>query len=298
MSGTFTTSDGLRLAYDDAGPRAGHPLLCLAGLTRNMADFEPVLDAFGARARIVRLDARGRGRSQHDPDWRNYNLVREAQDALELLDHLGIARASILGTSRGGLIALTLGIGHAERLCGVIFVDIGPVLDPAGLAPIVSLVGKRPPYASYEDAADRLPEAMAPRFRDVPRATWRAHAERIWRQAPDGLDLRYDPRLGDAVRAAAATDAPPDLWPLLDAFRALPTALIRGANSDLLSAETAAEMRRRLQAMIFADVPGRGHVPFLDEPQAQAAIAAYLDAVEGRGAADRPAADGAPLTGW
>jgi pimeloyl-ACP methyl ester carboxylesterase len=297
VSGTFTTSDGLRLAYDDAGPRDGHPLLCLAGLTRNMADFEPVLDAFGHRARIVRLDARGRGRSEHDPDWRNYNLVREGRDALELLDHLGIARASILGTSRGGLIALTLGVSHAERLRGAVFVDIGPALDPAGLAQIMSYLGQRPPFASYEDAADRLPEAMAPRFADVPRATWRAHAERVWQEGPDGLELRYDANLREAVLEASATGALPDLWPLLDAFATLPTALIRGANSDLLSAGTAAEMRRRLPGMIFADVPGRGHVPFLDEPGAQAAIAAYLDAAEA-GAPAAQTTDGAPLTGW
>ena len=296
MSATFTTSDGLRLAYDDAGPRTGHPLLCLAGLTRNMADFEPVLDAFGTRARIVRLDARGRGRSERDPDWRNYNLVREGRDTLELLDHLGIGRASILGTSRGGLIALTLGVAHAERLHGVIFVDIGPALDPAGLSLIMAHLGTRPSFASYEEAADRLPEAMAPRFADVPRATWRAFAERVWTEGPDGLDLRYDPNLRKAVLEASATDALPDLWPLLDAFHAMPTALIRGANSDLLSAETAAEMRRRLPGMIFADVPGRGHVPFLDEPAARDAIAAYLDAVEGPGART-PDADGAAVTG-
>lgn len=296
MSATFTTSDGLRLAYDDAGARDGHPLLCLAGLTRTMADFEPVLDVFGTRARIVRLDARGRGRSQHDPEWRNYNLVREGRDALELLDHLGIDRASILGTSRGGLIALTLGVSHAERMHGAIFVDIGPELDPAGLSQIMSYLGNRPPFASYEDAADRLPEAMAPRFADVPRATWRAHAERVWREGPDGLELRYDPHLREAVLEASDIESPPDLWPLLDTFNAMPTALIRGTNSDLLRAETAAKMRRRLPGMIFADVPGRGHVPFLDEPEAQAAIAAYLDAAEARGAA--PPATGPPITGW
>jgi pimeloyl-ACP methyl ester carboxylesterase len=138
---------------------------------------------------------------------------------------------------------------------------------------------------------------MAPRFAGVPRTTWRAHAERVWQEGPDGLDLRYDPKLRDAVLEASATGPLPELWPLLDAFHALPTALIRGANSDLLSAATAAEMRRRLPGMICAEVPGRGHVPFLDEPEAHGAIAAFLDAVEGRATAS-PAADGAPLTGW
>jgi len=277
MTATFTATDGRRLAYADEG--SGTPLLCLAGLTRNMADFAPVRDAFADRARILRLDARGRGASEFDADWRNYNLVREGRDALELLDHLGLGRAAILGTSRGGLLALTLGVGHAERLSGVALVDIGPAIDASGLAGILAGLGVRPGYADYEDAADRLPAAMAPAFARVPRETWRAFAERVWVARPDGLDLRYDPNLRKAVLEASATGALPDLWPLFDNLAAMPTALIRGANSPLLTAETAAEMCRRQPDMIFTEVPDRGHVPFLDEPSAVAAIARFLAAV-------------------
>ena len=277
MSARFRTSDGLSLAFDDRG--AGPALLCLAGLTRNMADFEPVVARFAGEARVIRLDARGRGLSDHDPDWRNYTLVREGRDALELLDHLGLARASILGTSRGGLIALTLGLDSAERLEGAMLVDIGPRIEPEALSQIVGMLGARPPFRSYEDAADRLPDAMAPGFSGVPRATWRAHAERVWREGPDGLELRYDPRLRDGGLQASAADAAPDLWPLFDALRDMPVGLIRGANSELLSAETAGEMRRRRPDMIFAEVPGRGHVPFLDEPESVAALSAFLERV-------------------
>ena len=92
----FDTEDDLTLAYAQEGE--GPPLLCLAGLTRNMDDFEPVL-TFADRARIIRLDSRGRGRSDYDPDWRNYNIVQEAQDAIALLDHLRIEKTAILGTS-------------------------------------------------------------------------------------------------------------------------------------------------------------------------------------------------------
>ncbi|MEL6207245.1 MAG: alpha/beta hydrolase [Pseudomonadota bacterium] len=277
MTESFTTSDGLRLAYDDRG--TGHPLLCLPGLTRNMADFEPVVDAFGDVARIIRLDPRGRGASDYDPDWRNYNLIRESRDALELLSHLGLDRASILGTSRGGLIALSLGVAQADRLLGAVFVDVGPAIDPKGLAQIMGYLGNRPPYRSYEDAADRLPDDMAPRFTNVPRETWRAFAERVWREAPDGLDLRYDPMLRKAVLEASAAGALPDLWPLFDHFHEMPTALIRGANPDLLTAETADEMRKRQPGMIFGEVPDRGHVPFLDEAESRKVIHSYLEAV-------------------
>lgn len=271
----FDAPDGLRLAYADEG--AGHPILCLAGLTRNMRDFEPVVERFAGRARIIRMDLRGRGASAFDPDHGNYNPVVEGRDALALLDHLGLARVTILGTSRGGLIALGLGNSHAHRLHGVILNDIGPVIDARGLAVIMGYLGSRPGYASYEDAADRLPGAMAPRFANVPRATWRAYAERLWREAPDGLDLRYDPHLRTAVIEQSATGALPDLWPLFDGLKAMPSALIRGANSDLLSPETAAEMRRRHPEMLYAEVPDRGHVPFLDEPEAVGLIETYLE---------------------
>ena len=277
MTERFTTTDGRSLAYDDRG--AGPPVLCLPGLTRNMGDFEPVADAFADRARIIRLDPRGRGLSDHDPDWRNYNLIREGRDALELLDHLGLDRAAIIGTSRGGLLALTLGVGHAERLTGVLFVDIGPQIEPSGLAAIMGYLGKRPPYRDYDDAVEQLPGAMAPAFVNVPDTTWRAFAERCWRETPEGLDIRYDPALRKAVAEASATGALPDLWPLFDRFHEMPTALVRGANSDILTPETAAEMRRRQPDMIFSEVPDRGHVPFLDEPASVAAISAFLERV-------------------
>ncbi|WP_354595926.1 alpha/beta fold hydrolase [Rhodovulum tesquicola] len=273
----FAADDGLMLAYDDQG--AGTPLLCLAGLTRNMDDFEPVLDHFADSARVIRLDMRGRGRSGHDPDFMNYNLIREGRDALALLDHLGLEKAAILGTSRGGLIAMVLAMGHRDRLLGVCLNDIGPLVDPRGLAYIMGHLGKRPGLADFDAAAERLEAAMQDRFPGVSRATWREYARRVWDEAPDGLALRYDPRLRNAVSEASATDALPDLWPMFDALAGLPVALIRGANSDILSAETAAEMRRRRPDMIFAEVADRGHVPFLDEPESLAAIRAFLKAV-------------------
>lgn len=271
----FRTDDGLRLAYRDQG--AGPPLLCLAGLTRNMADFDPVAARFAGRARILRLDSRGRGASDFDPDWHNYNVLRESRDALALLDHLGLDRAAILGTSRGGLIAMTLAVGHHDRLSGVFLNDIGPYVEPAGLATIFGYLGRRPGFADHDQAADRLAAGMAESFPGVTRAQWRVHAERIWRQAPDGLDLRYDPALRHAMLEQSAGDTLPDMWPLFRAMQSLPLALLRGAHSDILSAETAAAMRAIHPEMLYAEVPDRGHVPFLDEPVSVRLIDAFLD---------------------
>ncbi|MBL3573236.1 alpha/beta hydrolase [Rhodovulum sulfidophilum] len=273
----FAADDGRMLAYDDRG--RGTPLLCLAGLTRNMDDFEPVLDAFADRARVIRLDTRGRGGSDRDPDFMNYNLIRESRDALNLMDHLGLDRVAILGTSRGGLIAMMLAASHKDRLSGVCLNDIGPLVEPRGMANIMSYLGLPPGYADYDDAAAQLALKMRDRFPGVGRDQWRAYARRLWDATPDGLALRYDPALRHAVMEQSATDALPDLWPLFDALDGLPLALIRGAHSDILSPETASEMQRRRPDMIFAEIPDRGHPPFLDEPAAVAAIATLLERI-------------------
>jgi len=277
VSRHFTTDDGLNIAYEDTG--AGLPLLCLAGLTRNMADFEPVARDFAHRARVIRMDYRGRGQSDHDPDYMNYSIARESTDALQLLDHLGIRRAAILGTSRGGLIAMALAPTCRDRLLGVCLNDIGPEIAQEGIAYIMTYLGQCPAWTTYDAGATGLMETNARSFPGVPQAYWRRHAERIWRQEDDGLYLRYDARLRQAILEQSATGEIPDLWPLFDALDGVPLGLIHGVNSDLLTAGTVARMRARRPDMLYAAVPDRGHVPFLDEPQAQQVLSEFLDRV-------------------
>lgn len=269
----FTASDGARLAWRDDG--AGPPVLCLAGLTRSGRDFDFLVPHLAQRVRMIRPDYRGRGES----DWTGaatYTVEREARDVLELMDHLGIDRAAIIGTSRGGLIGMALAAGAHDRLAGLCLNDIGPVIERAGLERIKDYVGRNPAARSLDEIARKLPAAM-PEFRNVPPERWRAFAERQYEETPQGLRIRYDPELRQSFLQAFA--APPtDLWPLFDACAGLPLALIRGANSDLLSPETVAMMRARRPDMIVAEVPDRGHVPFLDEPEALAAIDAWLEA--------------------
>jgi len=272
-----TADDGVRLAYDVQGQ--GVPLLCLPGLTRNMADFEPVVEAFAGRAQVIRMDFRGRGASDH-ADPATYQVPREAADVLALLDHLGLEKVVILGTSRGGLVALVLAAMARDRLAGVIFNDIGPEVAPEGLAHIMTYLGKAPAFRDFAEAAAAMAVQNAADFPGVTAAQWEGFARRIFRQGAEGLDLTYDPRLREAAAPAFAPDAvAPDLWPLFDALEAAPLGLIRGVNSNILSSDTAAEMRRRRPDMAFADVPDRGHVPFLDEPEAQNVIRTVLEQV-------------------
>lgn len=261
-------TDGLSLYYTDQG--AGLPVLCLSGLTRTGADFDYVAPYF-LNIRLIRLDYRGRGQS----DWANpasYSIVQEAQDVLALLDHLGLSQVAILGSSRGGLIAMWLAVVARQRLLGVALNDIGPEISVAGLEVIKSYLGRDPVQKTWNAAAQARARTLT-RFTGVPESRWLDEVKHHYNQTDSGLELRYDPRLRDAVLATGPTS---DAWPLFEALTGLPVALIRGANSDLLSAETAAEMRRRRPDMSFADVPGRGHIPFLDEPASLVTLQDWL----------------------
>lgn len=271
----FTASDGRRLYFEDTGN--GTSVLCLAGLTRNTQDFAS-LTPHVKDLRMIAMDYRGRGQSDYDPDYMNYNIIRESQDSIELLDHLGLDKALVIGTSRGGLIAMALAASHRERLAGVILNDVGPVIEPTGIARIMEYVGKPPVSKTYDEAAQILKQALEPQFPGVPLTVWRKHAEAQYRETADGLALRYDPALRTALIEQAAAGAPPDLWDLFDALRSIPTGVIRGANSDVLGAATLAEMHIRHPNLVSAEVPDRGHVPFLDEPQSLELIRKVLDA--------------------
>lgn len=268
----FTAADGARIAYSDEG--RGLPVLCLAGLTRTMADFD-YLRPHLPPCRLIRMDYRGRGASDHT-GAASYTVPQEGSDAIALLDHLGVDRVAIIGTSRGGLIGMYLAAVARPRLMGLCLNDIGPVVDRAGLERIMDYVGRNPRARTLEELAAALPRNM-PGFANVPPGRWLAEARLHYTATADGLRITYDPALRDAF--LKAFDGPPaDLWPLFDACAGMPLALIRGTNSDLLSEATTAEMLRRRPDMILATVPDRAHIPFLDEPQAVDAIRAFLSA--------------------
>ncbi|WP_108501100.1 alpha/beta fold hydrolase [Paracoccus indicus] len=268
----FHASDGARIAFDDQGQ--GLPVLCLSGLTRTMADFDYVAPHL-ADVRVIRMDYRGRGASE----WTGaatYTVPREARDAVELLDHLGIDRAAVLGTSRGGLNGLLMAATGHDRMLGLCLNDVGPEIAQGGLQRIFDYLGRNPSAKTPEDLAARLPDLMAG-FANVPEGRWLEDVRRHYHATPEGLRINYDPALRDAFLSAFSGD-PVDLWPLWDATAGMPVALIRGANSDLLSPETTARMQQHRPDMLLAEVPDRAHIPWLDEAPALAVLDRWLDA--------------------
>ena len=275
----FHAKDGRRLAYRDSGGE-GRPVLCLGGLTRNGRDFDCIARRLAGRFRVIRLDSRGRGASEHAADpLAEYAVPTEASDGLALLDHLAIPRTAIIGTSRGGILAMSIAAGRPGLVSALVLNDVGAVIEMGGLLRIMVGLGRPPRADSFEAAAEQLMRENARGFPDVPLERWIEHARAIYDEKEGRPVLAYDPKLRFAVGAAieGQTDRL-SLWPLFEALDTVPILVIRGENSDILTAETVAAMRAHRPDLGCVEVAGRGHAPFLDEPEAISAIESFLEA--------------------
>lgn len=259
-------------------PGAGPALLLMHGLTRNAADFEPLAAALGGAYRLIVPDQRGRGLSQWDPDPTQYRPDVYAADMLALLASLDLPHATVIGTSMGGLIAMVMKAAQPASVPAAIFNDIGPVLDPAGLARIQGYVGPSAPVTSWDEAAERCRAINAPAFPDFAAADWLAFARRTCTEQPDGtVAFAYDPAIAAGINGDEPATAPVDLWPLWQFMDMCPVLVLRGALSDLLAAETVQDMAQRHHGpFMTVEVPRVGHAPILDEPVALDAIARFL----------------------
>ncbi len=260
----FVTHDGLTLDYRVEG--TGKPLLCLPGLTRNLNDFDELANAMKDEAQVIRLTMRGRGRSEWAADYTSYNVVQEARDAVEFMDFLRLEKATIVGTSRGGFNAMILAATAPERLAGVLLNDIGPELATDGIDKIMDYIGKPPIARNLAELVAGMKADMSADFPDLADAKWEELARRWFKVSENGVALNYDSAIGRALHEQAEGEQP-DLWGLFDLMAGVPLALLRGANSDLLSAKTAEQMHARRPDMLYAEVPNRGHIPLLDEPE-------------------------------
>jgi pimeloyl-ACP methyl ester carboxylesterase len=277
-----TARDGLRLHVREYGERRASrlPVVCLPGLARTTADFDPLAGALAGDPqrprRVLALDYRGRGLSDHDPDPDNYSIPVELDDVLSVLAAREVGSAVFVGTSRGGLIVMALAAARPGAIAGAVLNDIGPVIDPQGLMRIKGYVGRLPQPRDFEDGGQILARLFAAQFPRLGSADWLAAARRTWREQDGRLVLSYDPALA-RVLAAVDLDHPlPPLWPQFDALAAAPLMVIRGANSDLLSAATVEAMRARRVDLTVIEIADQGHAPLLAEPDTMGRIADFV----------------------
>ena len=162
--------DGLRLHARGYGARDRRrtPVVCLPGLARTTDDFDTLAEALANdpdRARhVLAIDYRGRGESEYDRDPANYNIATEVADLLAILTALEIEPAVLVGTSRGGILAMVLATVRPAAIAGVVLNDIGPVIETRGLVRIKSYLGRLPQPKSFDDAAEILRHLFAAQF--------------------------------------------------------------------------------------------------------------------------------------
>ncbi|WP_158812013.1 alpha/beta fold hydrolase [Beijerinckia sp. L45] len=280
----YAAADCLRLHLRDYDPGAvpATPLVCLAGLTRSADDFDPLAQNLAFKAavprRVIAFDYRGRGLSDHDPDWRHYDLATERADILAGLALCGIDQAHVLGTSRGGLHIMAMAAPHRALFRSVILNDIGPVLEPDGLARIKTYVGRQVHPRDLREAIQLLKIGAGLHFTALSPEEWHLFATTTFGTDEAHLGLRYDPALAHLLDSFDLTKPLPALWDQFDALRGLPVLTIRGENSDLLSVATTAAMAARWDGCETHLVPGQGHAPLLADEASMTRIEAFLAA--------------------
>lgn len=276
-----TAQDGLRLHVRDFGPQDSPrlPAICLPGLSRTADDFEALATALsdegrGLPRRVLALDYRGRGLSEWDTDPRRYDLQVEAGDVQTVLTALGVPRAIFIGTSRGGLLTMLMSALRPALLVGAVLNDIGPVIAAEGLRRIKGYIGRVPSVSDWAGALAALKGMAAGHFSGLSDEDWRRYADLTFKTDGSRFSLRYDPALLNNL-SLLDLDAIPELWPQFDGLKHLPLLVIRGENSDLLSAETAAAMVARHSGADLVTVPGQGHAPLLLDELSIGAIVAF-----------------------
>ena len=268
---SYKAADGLSLYARDYGPQDSNqtPVLCLSGLTRTSREFHSIATHLAKSRRVICPDYRGRGKSAWAPDWQTYMPVTEMADILALLDKLEIGKAAVIGTSRGGIIAMLMGAMHQDRLAGVVLNDIGPAIDPTGLTRILPYVGRSTQFTNWPDAVAALKTSNTG-FDDASEADWEFFARFVFAEEPGRIFTDYDPNLAKTLPTLEQINSglAPDMWPVFMSLSGLPVGVVRGANSDFLSPQTTDEMARTIAGLEVVTIARRGHTPFLTEPEA------------------------------
>jgi pimeloyl-ACP methyl ester carboxylesterase len=280
--GYWWSNDGLRLHYRDYPASVARradtrpPILCIPGLTRNARDFEGVAERLAGEWRLICVDLRGRGESAHAKDSMTYVPLTYLQDIEALIRELKLDRFILFGTSLGGLITMLLAMADRTRIAGALLNDIGPDIDQRGLERIRSYVGRSHAWPTWMHAARHFADSQKMVFPQWQLEQWLVFAKRLCRLNVHGrIVLDYDMRIADPFRLPGG-DSGFDMWRAFEGLRGVPSLVVRGALSDLLSADVVARMKSANPALESVEIPAVGHAPTLDEPEATQATDALL----------------------
>lgn len=239
---------------------AARTVVCVHGLTRNGRDFDHLAAALSADARVVCPDIIGRGRSDRLTDPEQYALPTYIGHMIQLIERLGLGQVDWVGTSMGGLIGMGVAVADPAKIRRLVLNDVGPFLPKAALERINQYLGLDLRFADLAELEAHL-RAIHAGFGPLTDAEWRHLAEHSALARDDGtLGLNYDQRLAVPLKRGPIDDV--DLWPVWDLIRC-PVLVLRGVESDLLSAATAVEMARRGPCAEVVEIDGTGHAPVL-----------------------------------
>lgn len=279
--GYWWSNDGLRLHFRDYGGPADRPaILCLHGLTRNARDWEGVAERLAGKWRVIVPEMRGRGESAYARDPMSYVPLTYLQDVEALLNQLDLPKVVGFGTSLGGILTMLLAATDRDRIAGALLNDVGPELDPVGLARIRGYVGRQVSHPTWMHAARHVTEGNAAVYPGYDVQDWLRMAKRLYRLNSSGrIQLDYDMRIAEPFRVPG-NEGGPNMWAAFDALAGKPVTVVRGGLSDILPERVAAAMVDRLAGVALTTVADVGHAPTLDEPESVAAIEALLARVE------------------
>ncbi|WBH17066.1 alpha/beta fold hydrolase [Sphingomonas radiodurans] len=275
------SNDGLRLhAREYPGAADKLPVLCLPGLTRNARDYDVLARRLAGPRRVLAVDLRGRGESAYARDPMSYVPLTYAQDIAALLADRKIERFVAVGTSLGGIVTMLLAGMLPGRIAGALLNDVGPEIEPAGLARIRGYVGRSSAWPTWMHAARAVQEGNAEVYPDWTIKDWLAMAKRLYRLNNAGrIVLDYDLKIAEPFRVPG-NEAGPDMWRALAALRKAPVLVVRGGRSDILTAPVAERMIAALPDAELLTLPDIGHAPTLAEPEVDAAIDRLLARAE------------------
>ena len=249
-----------RIVYFEWGdPEQTRVVICVHGVGRNARDFDVLAEALSSTHRVLAVDMPGRGESDWLADPNDYVFPTYLTTLTALVARSGADAVDWVGTSMGGLLGIVMAAQPKSPIARLVVNDVGPTIEPAAIERIRGYFGLDPTFATYQEIEQYVRTVSAP-FGPLTDAQWEHVTRTNVRQRPDGRwGLAYDPGIAVPFRSSAA---PPDLWGLWDAIRAS-TLVLRGAQSDLLSAATAAEMVARGPRPALVEFPGVGHAPML-----------------------------------